>query len=308
MTDDESGEDVIEEVITTTTSPSPKTPAVSKAPSVGTSTVKSEVKPQKSVQKQATIEEQATTEKQVTGEVSESEEEVEVEEEGEEEEEEQLQKFTEAKSNKYGSIVSTTTKIETTEPTEKPKEELAETNKEKVTKSLAQMNIAESTGKPQQANERAEIQVGRRPSAAKEPIQRPTQQYVSIPHTAPVQKTAPMQQSAFIQEATPINQYSAPSTYIQPGPTLSQPTPATYQQRASTTHQIPQENIRNQLREIVSDIDRAVEEHKISIQAPQPTVHSSITSKNTTTTETWKQTSSSGILQKPSYFYQVCER
>lgn len=315
VTDDESGEEVTEEVVTTTTT----TKVVAKAPSIDASNEKEEVKAaekpvtitkQATIETQATIKTQASAEKPATTEAEESSSEIEVEEEEEEEEEE----ITETKTTKRDSVASITTKQEVSvKPKEESKQE--EVTKE-VTESLGELKITENATKPSETeiNESqptrrlstAEIQSIRRASAVAEGVQRPIQQAVSIPQTAPVQQTAPIQQTAMIEQTISSTQSSAPTNYIQPQP---QPTPATYaqpayQQQAPT--QIPQENIRNQLQEIVSDIDRAVEEQKLFSHAPQPTVRSSVTSQNISTTETWKQTSSGAILQKPSYFYQVC--
>lgn len=66
---------------------------------------------------------------------------------------------------------------------------------------------------------------------------------------------------------------------------------------------IQHENIRNQLQEIVSDIDRAVQDDELFTYPS--TMRSNINYQNNTL-EIHKSTAQNAILQPPSHFYQVC--
>lgn len=275
-------------------------------------------------------EQAAPAKKQASVEEEEEEEEEEVEEEEVEEEMTTTTTTTETKAGQHESSVSNETKAEKSSETV-----TVETKQQEVTDSLAQLKLTESAG-----NEKATApgddssEVPRRASIIAAPI----------PKTVPIQQTAPMQQAALVQQApydgsapppmatpappkrimygSPQPQSHPQSHYIQPN-TFSQPPKPTHQTYyvptaapvsyatqppppANTYAQIPQENIRNQLQEIVSDIDRAVEEQKIFNYVPPQNIQSTISQNNST--EVFKKSTTSSILQKPSYFYQVRER
>lgn len=358
---DESGEEVTEEVVTTTIKAKTTKPVesvqteektvvkqatIEKQASVAEPEIATvEEQERKVVVKQATIEKQASVDTQKTEKVEEKAT-VTVEKEGsatvkkqasvEEEEEEEVEEEEEEEEEEEVTTTTTTTTATKQESvaneakTEKSSETVTvETKQQEVTDSLAQLKLTESAQneKPKAIADDSS-DVPRRASIIAAPI----------PQTVPIQQTTSMQQATLVQQApytggAPYAGGASPSMAIHPPPakvifgqphaepyqghyiqpnTFSQPpkrqspAPTSYatQSPLSNTYaQIPQENIRNQLQEIVSDIDRAVEEQKIFNYVPPQNYQSAMSQNNST--EVFKKSTTSSILQQPSYFYQV---